>query len=233
MINLENILDQIQELIGAPVGDFYNMESRIRAIDAAHNGLVRETYAVVRYGTATVAPGAKEVSAFPDDFLSFADSNISYLDAGATKAVVLDVTQPREMSANNREWESSAQVGTPTTLVIRSPGNVAVYPASTYGGVIQFNYISNGGSVYSMPPMQILEWVPFGGDTMLNQFAPALSYKVASDLMVARNPEVAAYMRKTYDQEVRKMRHTIRYDPAQQVFAAPGAMDGRSLYAPR
>lgn len=267
MLNLEDILDKIQELIGAPQGAFYNIQSRIRAVDALHSNLVRETLAITRTGQAVVREGKTLVEDVPSDFLSFLGSPIVYADGvagsgsyggylvwdswdidyevlpvvyGDPEGIIervgdwqqLSVVSSRDLDTMYRAWDSDPRVDTPHSLVVRSPGVFELYPRPRTDGLLSFAYVSDGGGIRDADPTKVLEWVPFGGDAMLNKYAMMLAYGVAADLMVARNPEVSAYLRQTFDQELRKMRNIIRYDPAKNIHVAPGGL-GRYAYASR
>lgn len=262
MLRLEDILDKIQELVGAPQGAFYNVNSRIRAIEAAHTDLLRETGGIVKKGYATSLPNSPYLLTLPDDFLKFAPSPIVWYDAysgpvedefvvwdgdqllfagDAVVAVtqggsngdgdalvilpktgrVLCVDSSRDTTSRFGSWDELVEAGDPTNLVIRAPGTYELYPHPKAPGVILFSYWSSGDSIDSMPVGTAFEWVPFGGEASLNKFADALAYRVASDILIPYNPETSAYLRKLYDQEVRKMRHAVRSDPVKHEHVAP------------
>lgn len=268
MYTLSDILDQIQELMGQPQGSFYNMESRMRAIQATHDSLVRETGALIRRGRAEVVEGETVVNSFPDDFLAFAGSPIVFQRAERksvaprvvwdNRAVTWDlrpvlagpgnvtfdvwgdvkelaVVSPRDMDSLYRLWDSAPMVDDPHSIMVRSPRHVELYPSPRFSGVLEFSYISRGETPedYLETGRDPLDWVPFDGEIPLNRFANVIAYKVASDLLLARNTVLAAYVRSLYDKGVREMRHTIRYDPAKDIHVAPKARDGRYAYAAR
>lgn len=269
MYNLADILDQIQELLGAPQGAFYNIDSRMRAVQATHDSLVRGTSALIKRGEAPVMSGVSSVTDFPPDFLAFAGSPIVFRrgtlapespgivwdslsigwdsmsliwDTGTSGSVVpwgdaiqLAVMSSRDLESTYRAWDADSRTDTPHSVVVRATHNVELYPTPAWDGVIEFSYISRGETHedYLASGRDPLDWVPFDGDTTLNQFAPVIAYKVASDLMLPRNTEAAAYIRSLYDKGVREMRHTIRYDPAKDIHVAPKTVGGRYAYAAR
>lgn len=269
MYNLADILDQIQELLGAPQGAFYNIDSRMRAVQATHDSLVRGTGALIRRGAALAVGGVSSVTNFPPDFLAFAGSPIVFRRATAQAepprlvwdslavgwdsirivwnsgapgsvipwgdAIQLSVMSARDLESTYRAWDADPHTDTPHSLVVRAPHNVELYPAPAWDGVIEFAYIARGETHedYLASGRDPLDWVPFDGDVTLNQFAPLLAYKVAADLLLPRNTELAAYVKSLYDKGVREMRHTIRYDPAKDIHVAPRARDGRYAYAAR
>lgn len=268
MYTLSDILDQIQELMGMPQGSFYNMESRMRAVQATHDSLVRGTGALVRRGMAPVYAGQTVVDEFPSDFMAFAGSPIVFQRAsqdtdspsigwdsqrivwdlrgvswgiGETSwsvwgdAEQLAVISSRDLEGMYRAWDADTRTGTPHSIVVRAPGTCELYPSPKADGVLEFTYISRGETPedYLATGRDPLDWVPFDGDVALNQFAPVIAYKVASDLLLPRNTELAAYVRSLYDKGVREMRHAIRYDPAKDIHVAPKAVNGRYPYAAR
>lgn len=268
MYTLSDILDQIQELMGQPQGSFYNMESRMRAIQATHDSLVRGTGALIKRGIAVVSAGQTLVGDFPPDFMAFAGSpivfrNASQVDSSPTvgwdsRRVVwnsrgiswgvgtttwdvwgdpeqLAVVSSRDLEGTYRMWDADPRTGTPHSIVVRAPGVCELYPSPKVDGVLEFSYIARGETPedYLADGRDPLEWVPFNGDVALNQFAPVIAYKVAADLLLPRNTELAAYVKSLYDKGVREMRHTIRYDPAKDIHVAPRARDGRYAYAAR
>lgn len=196
MWNAGALLDTIQELLGEPVGGFYNITRRLAHLSQAQNEMVVETSAIQEDGQLDVEPGRAEYW-LPGLFVRFGDRQ-PYLGDSA-----LEVVPPRALDMMYPAWRSGKDKGTPQ-YIVQEGRAVFLYPTPNDAGTLHYNYIP-----YVTPILE-LEQLPFNERMDLNRFAPALAYKVAATLVAPRSPQLAQMYEGMYVGEEKKMRHFVR-----------------------
>lgn len=203
--DVEALLNHIQDLIGEPVGSFYNISTRLSQLSMAQRTLVEETRALVDVGSISLTTSTNEYSA-PADFLTF-DAQTPYLiESGDTTPIPVQVTTASLLDKTYPGWQDTTQTGRPTRLVARN-GTFTMVPKPDASYTLYVPYI--------VEPTELtdLSDVPFNGELRLNRFAPALAYAVARTHMLSRAPQLAAMLEDMYNREERKMRHFVRTSP--------------------
>jgi hypothetical protein len=202
---VERLLDHVQEIMGEPVGGFYNISTRLDQMNQAQRELNDETRAIVGTTDITVVSGTRDYD-LPADFLTFSTEQPYFVDsAGQYHAV--EVTDVDLMARRYQRWQDeSAHVGLPTHLVVRN-GTLTLYPTPNQGGTLTVPYV--------VEPTELAEMddEPFNGLSHLNRFAPALAYKVAFVNAIGRAPQIAAMFQDLYERQERLMRHHVRSSP--------------------
>ena len=196
MWTVEMLLDTVQELLGEPVGGFYNISQRLAHLSQAQNELVDETAAILAEGQITTVPGDFEYP-LPADFGRFGDRKPSI------ETNVIEVVPAIKLDQMYRGWRNGYDTGTPK-YIVQEGQSIFLYPTPTEAAELKFNYIP------LLPPLVDFAQVPFDGRPDLNRYAPALAYKVAFLTVLPRAPQLAQMYEDMYIREERKMRHFVR-----------------------
>lgn len=203
MWTVQMLLDMIQELIGEPVGSFYNISTRLAHMTQAQNELVDETLAMEKSLSFNL-----EAESFwyqlPLDFQRFGDRQPYIKDTNGT--YTLQVVPSIKMDAEFPGWHTGRARGTPR-YIIQSDDTIYFFPTPDRNWTVNFNYIVIPEELTTM------DQVPFDGRKDLNRYAPALAYKVAFLHMLPRNVSLAQYYEDLYIREEKKMRHFVRTNP--------------------
>ena len=203
MWTVEMLSNMVQELIGEPVGGFYNISQRLAHLTQAQNELVDETLAMMKSVsfqlTATVF-----WYQLPDDFQRFGDRQPYLKDDTSTSS--LQVVPPLFMDAEYPGWHTGRQSGTPR-YIVQDDDTFYLYPTPDRAYTMNFNYVQIPDELTAMDD------IPFNGRKDLNRYAPALAYKVAFLHMLPRSPGLAQIYNDLYIQEEKKMRHFTRTNP--------------------
>lgn len=218
--NAERLLDHVQELLGEPVGSFYNISTRLDQMNQAQRELSHETRAILGTTDIAVVLGTREY-ALPADFLTFS-SEAPYFVDGSSQQHELVVTDLGMMARRFPRWQdSSANVGLPTHLVVRN-GTLTLYPTPNQGVTLTLPYVAEPTALAEMDDE------PFNGISHLNRFAPALAYKAAFVTSIGRAPQVASMFQDLYERQERLMRHFVRSNPQNKpgVRPPPGEYHG-------
>lgn len=203
--DVEALLNHIQELLGEPVGAFYNISTRLSQLNMAQRTLVEETRALSSTATLSLTTSTNEYSV-PVDFLTF-DAQAPYLiEAGDTTPIPVKVTTPSILDKTSPGWQDTTQTGRPTKI-IRRGSTLTVVPTPDASYTLYLPYTVEPDELTDMTD------VPFNGDLSLNRFAPLLAYAVARTHMIARAPQLAEMFEAMYTREERKMRHFVRSNP--------------------
>lgn len=202
MLTVEYLLDTIQELIGEPMGAFYNISHRLKLLSQAQQELVDETNAMLDEATYPVAAGEPDVTV-PWNFQRFGDRQPVFV-VSQTERHPLRVVPPKFLDMQAPGWrQDETNTGTPRYIV--QEGNILrLYPVPDKDGDLEYNYI--------VIPEELtdLAQIPFDGRPDLNRYALALAYKVAFIITAPRAPQVAQMYEDMYIREEKKMRHFIR-----------------------
>lgn len=203
--NVEKLLNHVQELMGEPVGSFYNISTRLDQMNQAQNTMNEEARALVARASITTNLGERWYD-LPDDFQTFDQEPLLYISivGGRTEPRVVDFGY---LSTIRPQWQDeTGHRGVPEFAVLRN-GQVMLYPTPVHPGTLHVPY------VVLPEPLQDMEDVPFNGLTRLNRFAPGLAYWVAFINTLGRAPELASTYRAMYVEQERLLRHFTRSNP--------------------
>lgn len=223
-----NLLDMTQELVGEPVGGFYNISQRLAHMSQAQRALVDESNALSVEATITTTSGIASYD-LPTGFLHFGKHQ-----PVATPVSLSSPQTPVEVAANifmdqtYPGWRNGNQTGTPRYLV-QEGGSIYLYPTPDSTMNLHFNYVPDPNALVGMDD------VPFNGRDDLNRYGPALAYHAAFIHLLPRAPQLAQMMQNLYTDEEKKMRHFVRTNPQkpQRIymfaprFTGGGANDGQ------
>lgn len=213
----EELLDWVQDLVGEPIGGFYNISRRLALLSQAQNELVAETKAIQCTAVVPIVAG-EPVIVLPSDFGQFGSIPPTIGDS------ILEVVSPLELNLSKPDWVTTNEVGTPTKLVARGSDWLLVPTPDTNGELI-LTYVP------VLADLEHMDDISFRGYPNLERFSPGIAYRVAAIIMLSRNPTLAGAYNDLYIQEERKMRHATRSNSqkGQRVFPAAG----RGYYATR
>lgn len=216
--NVERLLDHVQELLGEPVGGFYNISTRLDHMNQAQRELSHETRAILGTTNIAVVLGTRNY-ALPVDFLTFSSEAPYFVDGSANQYPVV-VTDLDMMARRYPQWQDqAAHVGLPTHIVVRN-GTLTLYPTPNQAGTLTLPYVAEPTELVAMTDE------PFNGLSHLNRFAPALAYKAAFVTSIGRAPQVAGMFQDLYERQERLMRHFVRSSPQNK----PGVRPPRGEY---
>jgi hypothetical protein len=215
--NAEKLLDHVQELLGEPVGGFYNIATRLDQLNQAQRELVYETRALEDLAQIPVVIGDAEYP-LPADFLTFT-SEAPYLVEASGNRSTLEVIDPSLLSARIPHWQDPQHQGTPMYLLLRNE-TLVVYPTPTSAGDLFVPYVVDPAELADMADE------PFNGSTRLNRFAPALAYKTAFINAIGRAPQIAGAFQDLFERQERLMRHHVRSNPQHK----PGVRPPKGQY---
>jgi len=211
---VKDIMDHIQDLIGEPVGSFYNLNTRMKQLNQAQRELVLDTRALT--GSASVATVVDQAKySLPDDFLTYGKEQPYYTDS-TTNAQKLQVVDVGWMDDELSSWRSTTIASsTPKYLIDVGGMEFELYPIPKAVGTVTVPYI--------VAPTDLDELTDsvFNGIENLNKYALALAYKVAAVHMLPRAPQLGQYYQSLYQKELRQMRHDIRVNPQRQARLRP------------
>ena len=202
---VRRLLDHTQELVADAPGSFYNISSRLDLFNQAQRELNHETRALATSTDITVVAGTSSYT-LPADFLDFDREAPQFVDAAGTYNRIR-VVEPAYLDRTIPGWQdATTNVGTPTHLFTRQ-GQLTLYPVPEAGGTLKLPYLVEPDELTTDDD------VPFNGLRSLNRFAPALAYKAAFVLTLARAPQIAGAFQDLYEKQERLMRHFVRSSP--------------------
>jgi hypothetical protein len=203
--NVYSLLNHAQELMGEPVGAFFNISTRLDQMNQAQRELNDETRAITDADTVAVVAGTRDYN-LPLDFLTFERETPTFLDQSGNRHRVT-VVDPAWLDARYPSWQDlTTHTGTPLHLFVRN-GALTIYPTPDSAGTLTVPYVVEPAELTQMSD------VPFNGLARLNRFAPALAYKVAFVNTIARAPQLASMFLELYERQERLMRHFTRTNP--------------------
>jgi len=220
---VKDILNHIQELVGEPVGGFYNISTRLKQLNQAQRELVQDTRALAQTITIPLELGQSEYI-LPGDFLTFGKETPYFTDAITTqKLQVVDVSWMDEMYPH---WRANNVVtaGLPTHLVATQGYQFTLYPEPNRPGSVVVPYIIDPDNLQEMDDDL------FNGNDLMNRYAPALAYKVAATYMMPRVPQLGQQYLAMYNRELREMRHNLRSSPQHKSGVRPKGYKRRASY---
>jgi hypothetical protein len=203
---VKDILDHIQDLVGEPVGSFYNISTRLKQLNQAQRELVQDTRALSRDAQIILQQGVSEYW-LPEDFLTFGKEAPYFVDPLLSQK--LEVTDANWMDETHPNWRDPnlASNSLPMYLVATQGQQFTVYPTPNRPGVIVLPYVIDPDE------LEDLDDEVFNGHVMMNRYAPALAYKIASIYMMPRVPQLGQQYLAMYNRELREMRHNLRSSP--------------------
>ncbi len=220
---LKDILDHVQELVGEPIGGFFNISARLRLINQAQREMVLNTKALTFDAKPLVTAGDPEVP-LPMDFLTFGKEQPYFVESLQGRTHKLEVVDPGLMDDQFPHWRDSSLSHTsiPRYLVHSSPVEVYLYPVPGVGGTLVIPYV--------VEPDELRELGDevFNGVEMMSVYAPALAYKVAATHLTVRAPQLAQQYMSTYYREMRQLRHDIRVSSQRQGRVRPRGYERRT-----
>jgi len=219
----EDLLNHVQELIGEPVGGYYNISTRLRQLNQAQREMVQDTRAL----TADVSiPTVVNQRTYylPDDFLTYAKEQPYYVDTNnnSHKLQVVDVDWMDSIDPGWRD-DRQANYGKAQFMVMTGAQEFVLYPAVNEVGTITIPYV--------VDPDELEDFSDevFNGVTNMNRYSVGLAYKVAAMYLMPRVPQLAQQYLSMYNVELRKMRHDIRSNPQHQQTLRPKGYTRRSF----
>lgn len=239
MWTVETVLNKIQQLVGEPEGAFYNISSRMHDISRAQSEMVRESGALIKNVLLSADSGFGSFSeAFDSAFESGGTGDAAnlrlpsdFVKLGGRQPVVLvgtshypvEIVPSRVLDTLYPAWRVSSSLGNTPQYAMIENNFLAPIPVPSEAFEIDVQY------VYS-PALTEFTQVPFDSRPDLNEFAQALAYRVASDILMIGAPETSAMLRQAYVGEINRMRHFTRTSPPKDYHIYPAL---GSYYAAR
>lgn len=196
--SVDLILDRVQELLNEGPGDFYNFQTRMMLLNQAQEELIKNTNAFYKEARLDYDP---EVGVeFPRDFIKFA-SNKPYWENTSGTLTPLTVATTYRVEELSSDWRSAEVSETPSHLI---EDDLTVYPTPSSPGTLILPYIYR--------PYYLHEGsdIPLGGNRKYGNYSDAISYWVASRVLIATNPNLSATYQTIYQAEEAKMREEVR-----------------------
>lgn len=224
---VSDVLEHIQELVGEPAGSYYNLSSRLRQLNQAQREMVEEARALERKVEIETQTG-QQTYYLPDDFLTYAKQT-PYLTDAMNNTYQLRVVDVNFMDTAFPGWQDEGKLnsqGKPQYMVMKTGQRFDLWPVPGVPlSVVHVPYIGD--------PVELtdLDDEVFDGYTHLNRFAMGLAYKVASQFMMPRAPELGRQYMTDYNREVRKMRSATRTNPQHGQVVRPTTYARRRNYA--
>ena len=209
---VEDLLAQVQELIGEGPGDFYNLSSRLRDLNIAQEEMVQRSRALPTETEISVVAGT-QTYALPDNFLMFGRFEPQFVETSGNNRYSLEVIGERvaeEMFPNWRDTTTNYR-GTPQ-YIVEVQEEIYLFPTPNAAGTLTLPYIERPTDLAEMTDEA------FSGIERLQRFAPGLAYYVANKIMLPRNPQTAMVYHSMYTEEVRKMTASLRNNPQRRSF---------------
>lgn len=212
---VKDLLDHVQELIGEPVGGYYNISTRLRQLNQAQREMVQDTRALT--GKAEITTAVDQTTYYlPDDFLSYAKEQPYYEDTlnTTTKLKVVDTDWMDDIDPSWRDDRAAAS-GTPQYMVMTAAQEFVLYPVPNEVGTVHVPYV--------LDPDELADFNDevFNGVTNMNRYAVGLAYKVAAMFIMPRVPQLGQQYLGMYQKELRQMRHDVRSNPQHQQSLRP------------
>ena len=212
---VKDILNHVQDLIGEPVGSFYNVSTRLTQINQAQRELVQDTRAIQDVAIIPAVVGQAEYD-LPSDFLTYGREQPYYSNAisATQKLQVVDVGWLDETFPHWRDATLSANA-TPKYLADIGQMKFVLHVTPGDLGTIYVPY------VVAPTDVETLEDEVFNGIETVNRYSLALAYKVAAVYMMPRVPQLGQQYLSMYNRELRQMRHDLRVNPQKQAKLRP------------
>ena len=203
--NVETLLNHVQELLGEPVGSFYNISTRLDLMNQAQNTMNEETRAIVDRAEIATTIGERFYD-LPEDFQTFDLESPLYVSITGQR-IEPKVVDIGFLSTIRPQWQDeTGHRGVPEFIVVRN-SQVMLYPTPVQPGTLHVPY------VVFPEPLVDMEDVPFNGIPRLNRFATGLAYWVAFIQTLGRAPQLAGNYRQMYTEQERMLRHFTRTNP--------------------
>ena len=215
--DVARLLDHVQELLGEPVGNFYNISTRLDQLNQAQRELSHETRAISGSASIAIVSGTRDYAA-PADFLAFDRESPVFVDLAGNRTTI-HVVDTSDLDIQHPGWQDIAgHIGTPGKMFLRN-GTLTLYPTPNTAGTLTLPYLVEPTELTDMDD------VPFNGLQRFNRFAPALAYKVAFVNVIARAPQHADTFSGLYEKQERLMRHFARSNSQYQPGIRPTRED--------
>lgn len=203
---VKDLLDHVQELVGEPVGGYYNISSRLRQLNQAQREMVQDTRALTETVSLTVV-AQQSTYYLPDDFLTYGKEQPYFTEGTNThKLQVVDVDWMDQLDRGWRDTTVSTS-STPQYMIMTGPQRFQLYPIPSTAGTLHIPYV--------VDPDELGDFSDevFNGVTNMNRYSLGLAYKVAAMFMMPRAPQLGQQYLSMYNVELRKMRHDVRTNP--------------------
>lgn len=218
-LTVGDLLDTVQELLGEPVGGFYNISRRLSLMNQAQREMVEESRALVSTLEESVSSGTRTYN-LPSDFLTFSQERPYFTDSGGDRSN-LKVVTPSFLDQVNPHWQDDTRhSGTPMYLVLEN-GTLTLHPNPDSSGTLTVPYI--------VDPTELadVDDVPFDGVTRLNRHAMGLAYYAAYIGAMGMSAQQAFAYKDMYEKELREMRHYVRTTPQNHLEVRPTPLEER------
>lgn len=215
---VQNLLDLTQELIGEPVGGFYNIGTRLLHFNSAQEQFINRTHALLTETDLTIDSGDRTV-AIPSDFLTFGKLDPTWVASNGdpTMLKVIPINQAEDLHPLWRDT-TDRETGTPAYLALQDD-SIYIFPEPDADGTLTLPYVQR--------PTELADVTDeaFNGEARLQMFAPALAYFAANIIMLPRSPQTALTYHEMFELEVRKARSYLYKNPQERHYRSTARLD--------
>jgi len=216
-LTVSDLLDTVQELLGEPVGSFYNISRRLSHMNQAQREMVEEARALVSEDSIAVVAGTRDYD-IAADFMTFSQEAPYFTDLSSNRTN-LEVVTPGFLDQAHPYWQQdSTHSGTPRYILLEN-GSFTLHPNPDSAGTLTVPYI--------VDPTELAEMddVPFNGISRLNRHSMGLAYYSAFLSGIGLVPQQAMVYKDLYEKEVREMRHYVRTTPQNHLSVRPRPLE--------
>lgn len=208
-MTVRELLDQVQILIGRPIGEFYHMASRISQFNDTQVRMVRDSRALTDTEVIEIVP-RQDRYPLPEDFLGLTTRQQTLQYGGAPTALIH--TDVEDIGRFGLEGKAA---GYPGHFWI-SGDHLTIYPTPTNVGSLTLSYVTK--------PVELVneEDIPFNGSDRLEEFAMGLAYRSANLLMLPVDQNAAYVYHRLYQETKARMIEAARFTFPGGTFIRPG-----------
>lgn len=217
-LTVRDLMDTVQELLGEPIGGFYNISRRLSHMNQAQREMVEEARALLSSGTVNVVSGTRDYDV-PTGFMTFSQESPYFVPTSGSSRVTLKVTTESFLDDAYPQWQDDdTYEGTPMYIVLRN-GTLTLHPNPDAAGTLTVPFVVDPTELADMDD------VPFNGISRLNRHAMGLAFYSAFLSAMGRAPQQAMVYKDLYEKELREMRHYVRTSPQHQLSVRPKPLE--------
>ena len=216
MVNwtVQEILDQIQELVGEPVGGYYNITTRLKLMNQAQREMVREARSLRDVVEIPIVANTTAYT-FDADFLTYSKEQ-PYIKESTGNTRKLTVVDVDFMDRTIPGWRNSNNAtGTPTHVIMIDNQSIELFPMPLTSSTLVVPYVP------APAELSDLDDTLFDGVPQLSEFALAVAYKVAGMYMLPRAPQLADQYLSSYGRLISEMRSAVNTNPQHHQYIRP------------